>query len=487
MSIKQVINAFTITVLLVSISVGGERENLETPLINSAELLTPDDLFEMALKYNPDHQIFIQNASLSGANLRSAWGTLMPSLDVNFQLSRSEYYNPSYVEANGSVAAYPITEQGYAMTIDTLANGHIVVGFDPNSPTAITYGVPQGKSSASYGWANLRETINLGGQQYYTIKNAGLQNDMNELQVAASKQGLQYSVKQNYYTVLAQKKLFDLTLKVLQQKQEQLHLAQARYEVGSVTELDVLQAEIDVGNQENAVIEAENSLKLAREELNRVLGIDLNSEYSLAEEFSIFNPDFDLVTLSAQAVTARPDFLVYQKQEIYSNNSVKINRGEFLPDLSASFSHTRSQNSGKDMDFTLNPRNKNTSLSLTLSWNLFSGFADEANYQGSRVALRNAQFDRKKQEQLIDQEVRQAYYNLVQTYEQSRVTEKNRELASRQLALERERYRLGASSQLNLRIAQITFEQAEVDYISSIFNFWSNLAALERAVGSKLN
>jgi outer membrane protein TolC len=476
-----------LTIAFTAASLWGGDADPETPLLIKDQPLTPDDLYEIALLHNPDHQKNIQNASLSGSNLRSAWGTIMPSLDVSFQISQSEYYNPTYVQPDGSVATYPITQEGYETVYDTLGSeGYIFQGFDPNSPTSITYDIPEGKSSGSYAWIGLRETLNLGGSQYFTIKNAGIQNRINDLMVASSELNLRYNVHQKYYIVLAYKWLFDLSKHLQDQKNEQLRLAQARYEVGSVTELDVLQAEIDVGSQDNAVIEAEKNLKLAREDLNAVLGIDLDSDYQLIEEYTLFALEFDLDALMRESVMFRPDYIMYREQERYNKNSVHISRSAFLPDLSLALSHTRSQNSGKDLDFTANPRNRNTSGSLTLSWNLFSGFSDEEQFQQSRVAHRNARHDRKKQEQLIYQEVRQAYYTLMQTYEQYRVNEKNRELASRQLELEQERYRLGATSQLNLRTAQVTYEQAEVDYISSIFNFWSNLAGLERAVGKKL-
>jgi len=328
--------------------------------------------------------------------------------------------------------------------------------------------------------------VRLGGQQFYTIQNARINSRINDLTVATSQMELLFAVRQNYYDVLVNKRLLELARKILEQKQEQLRLAKARFEIGSVTELDVIQAEIDVGNQENAIITAENNLKLAREELNRTLGVDLDSHYELVDDYTIFQPQYALDDLVQKAIAWRPDYQLSQQQERFQQNQVRSRRGEFFPNLTASLSHSRSQNSGGNVDFTFNPRNRNTSMSLSLSWNLFSGFSDEAQYEQARVALRNSRFDSKKQEQVVEREVRQAYYALQQTYEQSRITEKNRDLAARQLALEQERYRLGATTQLNLRVAQVTYEQAESDHIAKIFNFWSSLAALERAVGQKL-
>ncbi len=462
-----------------------QKEPEATPLLKSAEVFSPDDLFQIALRHNPDHQKNVQNAQLSAIGMRSAWGTLLPSLDVGYQISQNNYYQPTYTNPDGSVSTYPITEQQYQTVVDTI-NGHLFVGVDPDSSVWVTSSIPEGKSRSSSGWVSLRETIRLGGQQLFGIRNAKISSRINDLQVKGSELNLLLSVRQNYYDVLAKMKLLDLARQLLDQKKEQLKLAQARFEIGAVTELDVLQAEIDVGNQENAVITAQNNLQIAREELNRLLGVDLDSHYDLLDDFAVFPPEYSLDKLIRQALETRPDYQMAEQQEHYQANLTRSKRGEFAPDLSASLTHSRSQNSGANVGFTLNPRNRNTSMSLSLTWNLFSGFADKAQLEQAKVELNNSRYDRKNVELLLEKQVREAYYALMQTYEQSRVTQKNRELASRQLALEQERYRLGATSQLNLRAAQVTYEQAQADYIANVFTFWSNLAALENSVGAKL-
>ena len=470
---------------LFSAPVYGADDGVQTPLIESSTPLSPQDLFEIALRHSPDHQKTVQTASISGIGIRSAWGTFLPTLDVGYQLSQNNYYQPTYTNPDGSVSSYPVTILTHPTVYDTI-NGHIFEGQDPTADISVTIPIPEGKSRTSSGWISLRETIRLGGQQIFGIRNANIAKQMNDLQIESSEIALYTHIRQSYYAVLAQKRLYELAQKVLEQKQEQLRLAKARFEIGSVTELDVLQAEIDVGNQENAIITAQNNVRLAREELNRLIGVDLNSTYPLKEDFEIFDPKLDLDELIKKALAHRPDYRVALKQEEYQRNLAYSHRGEFFPDLSASLTHSRSQNSGGNVDFTFNPRNRNTSMSVSLTWNLFSGFSDQAQYETARVNLRNSRYDLKKQEQTVEKEVRQAYYSLMQTYDQSQVTSKNRELASRQLALEQERYRLGATSQLNLRAAQVTYEQAEADYIANVFSFWTYYAALENAVGGKI-
>jgi outer membrane protein len=456
------------------------QESTETPKLDSAVPLTPEQLYEIALHHNPDYLKTLETLGLSGINSLSAWGTLMPSLDVSYGFSQSKSYSPTYVNPDGTVSSYPRTDSVYQAVVDTTnwTIGAQAVGTE-------TIPVPESQRRNSGGSISLQESIPLGGQQLYGIKNARITNNLNQLQVSAYKNDLFLAVRQNYYNVLAQKQLLALSQQIADQKREFLRAAQARFEVGSVTELDVLQAEIDVGTQDNAVITARNNLRLAREDLNRTLGINLESEYPLVDSLNVFSPDYSLDSLITKADT-RPDYQIVTEQVQFQENLVKSRRGQFFPVLSAGLTHSRSQLSGTNVGFTLSPRNYSTSANLSLSWNLFSGFSDKAQYEQSKVSLNNARHDRKKQELEIEREVRQAYYSLQQTYQQSDITQKNRELASRQLALEQERYRLGSASQLDLRTAQTTFEQAQSDYIANIFSFWINLAALERAVGQNL-
>jgi outer membrane protein len=172
--------------------------------------------------------------------------------------------------------------------------------------------------------------------------------------------------------------------------------------------------------------------------------------------------------------------------EMYRNN-VRQYRGSYFPDLTASISHSRSEQSGSNVDFTLDPRNRSTQYSLGLSWTLFDGFSREVSLQEARVAERQAKLDQVALNQTIEQSVRQSYYTLMRIWDQSQTTAKNRELGRRQLELEQELYRLGSASQLELRSAQVTYTQAETDHIYKTLEYLINLALLEEAVGGSLD
>jgi outer membrane protein TolC len=117
---------------------------------------------------------------------------------------------------------------------------------------------------------------------------------------------------------------------------------------------------------------------------------------------------------------------------------------------------------------------------------LFDGFAREYNIQSQRVAYLRAQEGERSLRLATEKQVRDAYYNLERVYKESQITEQNRNLADRQLNLERERYRLGATSQLALRDAQVVYARAETDHLQKVLEYQSTLIALELAVGKPL-
>ena len=449
--------------------------------IQTTEPLSLERLLEASRTHNPDLLKAKSQLSVNRLLKLDAVGSFLPSLSVGYQISQNNYYNPTYTNPDGTVSSYPYTITQPSFYVDSLGY------YRQGGTQTTTYAVPEGERRNSSLYLSLSTTINLGGQQIYGVRNAKKSTEINQWNLESTVQQVEGGIRQQYYQVLAIQKLLDLAREVLSRSQDQLELATARYQTGSVTELDVLQAEIDVGNEKNNVMTAEHNLQMAREELNRLIGIDLSSEYPLVDEFRVFPPEFTLDDLVQKAMNERPDLKTYElSSEIYKNN-VHMNWGNYMPDLTGSISHSRSEQSGSNVGFTLNPRNRSTQYSLGLSWTLFSGFSREKSLQESKIAYRQAELDKMALKQSIEKSVRQAYYTLIRIWDQSKITQKNRDLATRQLELERERYRLGAATQLELRSAQVTHTQAETDHISKTLEYLINFVMLEEAVGGKLH
>jgi outer membrane protein len=452
----------------------------ENPRIECTVPLSLDSLQQIARKYNPDVRKAVLDTKINRIGKASAVGAFLPTATVGLQFSENQYYYPTFINPDGSVSTYPIT------VTDT------VLYWDEASQTVrtrvetYTREPQEGKNRNSSMYLSFQEAIFQGGQRFFELRQALKQADLNDASLLNAQKNLDQAVAEDMVLVLIADKVATLNQKLLQQKRDALELAQARFEVGTVTQLDVLQAEIDVGTAENDSSSAMRDLQAARETLNQLLGINLESSYPL-EDIAVIGPlKYNLDDLVATAYANRTDLRMAELSSGIANDAVKIVLGDYLPTVSAGVTVSRSEQSGASESFTLTPRSRNTSYSLSASWPLFNGLARERSLVSARIERDKQREGLRALRLSIEKDVRDAYYNLQKVFEQSLITERNRDLAEKTLDLERERYRLGATSQLDLRSAQLTYAQTETQNLSKILEYHSQLIALELAVGKRL-
>jgi outer membrane protein len=456
------------------------------PLINSDQPLGLDTLVAIGFANNPSLKQTTLDTKLNTIGKMNAVGNFLPSVSLGMTFSQQHYRTKTYTRLDGSVGTYP-TQQftDYQIAWDTSATGALT---NPRLEQSIVQGtpIPEGDSRNSSIYLSLSETLFEGGRRYFLYRLATTQANINSLNVVEAKKSLAGGIAQQVMLVNTQEKLLDLNKKLRDQQKDAYDLAKARYDVGAVTELDVLQAEILLNTAENNVTTAERDLQAQREALNQTLGIDLRSKFLIAEAGPVSPYTFDIDQLVTEAYGNRTDLQVAGLTVQRSQHNVNMNKSDYLPVISLGAQFSRSEQSGKQTDWTLSPRNRNNSYSLNLRWNLFDGFTREYNLQTQRVA-RDKTIEQERQLQLsVAKDVRDAYYNLEKVYDQLRITNRNRDLAERTLNLERERYRLGAASALDLRDAQVTYAKAETDNLQKILESQSSLIALELAVGKSL-
>ncbi len=439
-----------------------------------------DSLRLIARKYNPDVRQAALDTKINRIGKASAVGAFLPTVTVGLQFSENQYYYPTFLNPNGSVSTYPI------IRTDTVAY------WDSGSQQWLarvdttTLDAEEGKNRNSSMYLSLQETIFQGGQRLFELRQALKQAELNDATLLNAQKTLDQAVAEYMVLVLIAEKTVTLTQKLLEQRKDALELAQARFDVGTVTQLDVLQAEIDVGTAENDSSSAKRSLQASRESLNELLGIDLTSSFPLEEIAAVGPLQFDLDALVTAAYENRTDLRMSELSAGIADDAVRVVYSSYLPTVTAGITFSRSEQSGASEAFTLSPRSRNTSYSLSAYWPLFDGLNRERSVVSARIARDQARESQRALRLSIEKAVRDGYYNLQKVFDQSLVTERNRDLAEKTLQLERERYRLGATSQLNLRSAQLTYAQAETQNLSKILEYHSQLIALELAVGKRL-
>jgi len=447
--------------------------------VDSQTPISLDSLVSIGLRNNPQVRQSELALKLNRIGDLAAIGRFLPTISLGLDFSESQFENRTYRNPDGSVSTLPVTFEEVIIVPDS--NGQLQL-----DTITVTQNASEGKLRSSSWDVNANLSLFEGGQRIFLYRIAQAQKKINTLSVEEAHKSLTRTLAQEVVGVLTLEKVVALNKRLRDQRKDAFDLAKARFEVGAVTELDVLQAEIELGTAENTIASSERELEKRREELNQTLGINLESRFPIAETGGLTPYQFELDNLIGQAWQNRSDLEIAVLQAKQAKDNVNYSKGAYLPRVSIGASRSASEQAGADQPFTLDPRNRNTTYYGSLTWNLFDGFAREFDVASKKVDLRRSQESERDLRLSIERSVREAYRNMATVYDQMQTTNRNRELANRTLELERERYRLGATSALSLRDAQVTYERAETDHLSKELEYQSSLIALELAVGKAL-
>ena len=112
-----------------------------------------------------------------------------------------------------------------------------------------------------------------GLKTYYNTQAAktGTQAQKQEVQRTADE--VAFTVTEAFYRLIEAKENLKVAQEALQQRQEFAKLTNAFFQSGKVTHLDSFRAQSQVSEAEQAVVEAQNTVTLAREILARTMGL----------------------------------------------------------------------------------------------------------------------------------------------------------------------------------------------------------------------
>ncbi len=462
-------------------------------------VLSLNEAISIARRNNPTFQQSRSARNRAGAALRSSYAAFIPDITTGF--------GTTFREGGQEIVAGE--SRGASQNILT-SNGFIDV---------------QAQYSAATFLAPKRERANL---------NAA------EADVNAADVTLRLSVATQYLNALQAQARAVLADTLLANAQAQLELARARESVGAATRLDVLRAEVAVGQQQVGIVRERNNVEIEKVRLLQQMGVQAPMNIQLTTEYPVAEPTFNLNELLATARRANPALLAERQRESSANLNLRQQQSSYIPTLSfrtgISGLTSRTQDidaaiagaQGNSLDAVagcmtsdslrigagLAPRGNCSrleltptqiaamradmekypfslaqsprSISLSVSLPVFDGLQREQRVQEASALRNDARYRVRAQELQTTADVTAAHLNLVTAFRTVRLQEQNAEAARQALALSQERFRVGAETYVALVQARSDFEQAETDRINAVYEFHRAFATLESAVGRPL-
>jgi len=144
----------------------------------------------------------------------------------------------------------------------------------------------------------------------------------------AAKKGLELQIVQKYYAVLEAEKMLEVKQAALERARQQLKQARVAYEVGTVARTDLLAAEVGMSSVEAELTSAQNDYRLAVIELNRVIGLELDTPLELTSkvEFESLG-EVDLDEVIEQAMEERLDIVSKREMKAVADENYRVCKG----------------------------------------------------------------------------------------------------------------------------------------------------------------
>jgi outer membrane protein TolC len=380
------------------------------------------------------------------AQRRNAWGSFLPSLNANS--SASEFFS------EGASRIDPVTGQ--------LTSGN--------------------SSNRSYN-TSLSASLDLftgfrRGAELRAAKSGQLQAEAS-LVDTRFQQAL--TTTNQFFDALSAAQLVGVREASVRRAEEQLKVSVAKLRAGSATRSDSLRSLVTLGSTQLDLIQARTDLATAEANLARLIGEVGRVRAADDSSFHQVVAAVDTQALRTEIEARSPRIQSALAAESAANANVRAARAAYWPSLT--LGANTGWNASRSTDYTLFNQRQ---VSLQLSWSLFNRFDRELAITQREASYDLARATANDERRAVQADLTAQLAQLDAARAKIDITGTSVAAATEDLRVQQERYRLGASTIVDVLTSQEALNQAEVDVVNARFDYLRAKAQLEALIGRTL-
>ena len=325
----------------------------------------------------------------------------------------------------------------------------------------------------------------INAQLWKSLKVSALDVELSVEKARSSRIDMVEQVTKAYYGVLLAKESHALFQRVYDNAVENNKIVKKKYDVGSVSEYDMITSNVSVQNALPNVIEAEYTVVLTLWQLKALLGIDLEKNIdvvgSLMDYEGLMNVGYDLSQLNLDNNSTLKQLDIQQEM---LEKAVEITKMANVPSLSinAAYLYTALGNDGKF--FKKSAWNPYSYAGLQLNIPIFAGNSRRAATREARLNLSNLQLQRENAECQLRVGIVQYLNNMQSSVKKYYASAATVGQAQRGYDISVKRYEVGRGTLVDIDNSQVALTQAELSRNQSIFNFLTAKVSLDKVLGN---
>jgi len=291
------------------------------------------------------------------------------------------------------------------------------------------------------------------------------------------------AINQAYFDLLSAQEVLKSTQESEKTFKKSFEESSKRFELGLVSASDKLLAKTTYENSRLDVLQAGNSLKKAQGALAVLLNLSPDTELKVTtppknKDITKLEDKKSVQELMDLALTLRPELQSQKSQMTAAEQELAIQKAASLPTISAGASVGYGDSWRKR-----NPYAVDTSVGLSLSMPLFTGFSDTYKTAHAEYLYRQAQLSVAETEESVRKDVWNSYQNYMTAVEAYKISQTIRESAIENERVAFASYQVGKGSILELLTAGSQLASAKQQVIVAFYSVLTSKANLYRAIG----
>ena len=318
----------------------------------------------------------------------------------------------------------------------------------------------------------------------YKIASLGL--DVAEISEKLTRQDVILDAKNAYFSILKSQKLMTVAEDTVKQVTAQKEVAENMYQVGMSPLNDLLQSQVQLANDKQRFITAQNNLEISKSQFNTLLRRPVNAPVAIVDILDYTPFEHDINYCLTQASQNRLELQVADLEVQIAEKDYEVSKGNYYPSIDLTGNWTR-RGTEWDVDGGDGISDKKFwDIRATATWDFWQWGRTRYGVKEKLSRLSQAKYRKEDIVDNIELEVKQAFLRTKETEKNITTIEKAIEQAKENLRITEERYKEQVSTTTDVLVAQTLLTETMTNYYNALYDFKIAKAVLYRAIGQEI-
>ena len=325
---------------------------------------------------------------------------------------------------------------------------------------------------------SLTASMGLNGQGIVGAILNNIAIDMKKIALEQSETQLRGSVMSSYVSVLALQSISELLDSSLVNIQDLEAITQSAVDVGAAEQTTADQIRVRVNTLKNSINSQKRNIELATNSLKVLLDVPVETELVLTEDLdAVLSPERVLTLLSENfAIENNLNYQLLKKQTDLAKTNVHMAGWAYGPTVSLAYNYTDQHYYGEG-GMRMTPPNV---VQISVRMPLWSSGKRAAGVVEKKIAYEEAKNTLSETTDNLEIQYRQLCFNLTNAYETYLNEKDNIDVAQRVFASSTNKYKYGASSNMELTNASNDLINAQSSYVQAMMSLVNAQVELEK-------